>query len=105
MTTYAERFVGALTDKFADPEHREFLVVPGRKYDKIVVHDLHRCGGGQRHVHAFVERKTGALIKAAGWNAPQRDKDGLAVRYMLDTPEGLMEAIDAADQYGMYLYK
>jgi len=107
MTTYAERFAEALNEKFQHTDLAKYAwtVEPGRKYDKIVQTDLHEFGAGQRHVHAFVERKTGALIKAASWKAPQQDKDGVAVRYMLDTTEGMIAAIDAADQYGMYLYK
>lgn len=101
MSTYGTRFAAALTDKFADERNRPtFEAEPGRKYDKIIASDRY----GSRHVHAFVERETGALLKAASWKAPQRDKDGIAVRYMLDTPEGFFEAIEAADQFGGYLY-
>jgi hypothetical protein len=102
MSTYGIRFAAALTDKFADERNQPtFEAEAGRKYDKIIQSDKY----GSRHVHAFVDRKTGAVIKAASWKAPQKDKDGIAVRYHLDSPDGFFEAIEAADQFGGYLYK
>jgi hypothetical protein len=82
-----------------------FTVEYGQKYDKIVQNykdSVHTSGGS---VHAFIERTTGKLIKAATWNSPQRDKDGLAYRYDISTPEKLQQAINISDPYGSYLYK
>lgn len=39
----------------------------GRKYYKIV-----QVNRGQRSVHAFVDKETGDLYKAASWNAPAK---------------------------------
>lgn len=96
----AELFAAALQEKFAsDSRPPIYTVYPGRKYDKIV-----EVGEHQRFVHAFVEIKTGALIKPAGWHAPQRDKDGLAVRHHLATPVDFAAAVAVADRFGYYLY-
>lgn len=78
----------------------------GRTYDRIfVVSHEYRRDLTQKSVHAFVERSTGALIKAAGWKAPQKNADGtLASRYDLSTPEGMQEALDAAQKSTSYLY-
>jgi hypothetical protein len=104
---FTTRFVQALNDKFADEMGKPvFTIEAGRKYDKIMIQSTQWGSmSGGRSVHAFVERGTGALLKAASWKAPQRDKDGIAVRYNLATDEGFSEAIDAADQHGGYLYK
>lgn len=52
----------------------------GQKYIRIVMRDSGRGGS----VHAFVDIATGALVKAAGWRAPQRNSDNsLAVRFNL----------------------
>lgn len=77
-------------------------VLPGRKFDRIVITDSE---GNARSAHAFVDRATGDLIKAAGWSAPQKDAGGLAIRYNLATPEGLAQAVHAAEYTGGYLYK
>lgn len=97
---YADRFAAALQEKFAEDRFPPTYVVhPGRKYDKIV-----EVGEHQHFVHAFVEVATGALIKPAGWNGPQRDKDGLAVRHHLATQVDFDAALAVADRYGHYLY-
>ncbi len=103
----AVQFAMALTDKFSDdPAFGTYVAPPsytvdkGRTYHRIVQHDA----GGSRSVHAFVDN-AGRLIKSAGWKGPQRDKDGLAVRYDLSTPHGFMDALDAATWHGGYLYK
>lgn len=98
-STYAEDFCAALNDKMLD--HR-FEVRPGRTFDKIV--RTHRSYGGFS-VHAFVVRETGELVKPATAKAPQKDKDGLAVRYRLADPEDAQRAIADADFAGGYLYK
>lgn len=77
----------------------------GRSYDKIwVVHHDYATNHTRRVIHAFVDRKTAGLIKAATWKAPQRNSDGsLSIRFDLSTPEGFKKAIDIADNYGVYL--
>lgn len=101
----AVRYAEALTDKFTlDGPFggAVYRVDKGRKYHRIVVSNR---SGQDRSVHAFVDN-IGRLIKPGGWAAPQREKSasGLAVRYDLSTPHGFMEAIDAADWAGSYLY-
>lgn len=92
---YADEFVALLTAKFKDADEfasNQFSVMPGRKYDRIVAD---KRKGGNRHVHAFVERETGYVYKSAGWSAPAKDPRYLTVE----------EAAEAADLYGGYLYK
>jgi hypothetical protein len=83
-----------------------FSIINGRKYLKVV--ETAREGG--RSVHAFIDKSNGDLIKAAGWHAPQRDKDGLAVRGNIATEEGRTAIwtrllANPRDIYGHYLYK
>lgn len=89
-----------LSEKHVD---YEFTVEYGKKYDRLI--QTNKRFGVTRCVHGFIERATGMLIKPAGWNAPQRDKDGLAYRYDLSTEEGFTKAIAESDPYGSYLYK
>lgn len=81
----------------------DFSVESGQKFDRIV--QARRSDYSGRSVHAFVEKATGKLIKAGGWKAPQKDKDGPAYRFDLSTTEGFTEALNAADLHGGYLYK
>lgn len=76
-------------------------VEAGQKYDRIVLDQVDRYSSA--HVHAFVT-KDGKLVKASGWKAPAKDKDGIAVRYDISTPEGMDEAIFVAEFTGGYLY-
>lgn len=66
----------------------------GKKYLKVVMNDP----SGHRSVHAFVDKKTGDLYKAAGWAQPAK-----GVRY------NLFKDIDklkiTADWSGGYLYR
>lgn len=96
---FAAKFAAALQDKFAD-KGDTFTIDAGGKYDRIVQADK----WGSRHVHAFVVRETGGLVKSAGWKAPQKEKNGLAVRYVLSVQDEFDAAIEDADPYGGYLY-
>ena len=104
---FAAKFAAALQEKFStftvgDSNYNPgytFTVEAGGKYDRIV-----EASGGQRHVHAFVVRETGGLVKSATWKAPQREKDGLAVRYVLSVEDEFAAAVEDADPYGGYLY-
>ena len=93
-TATATQFASDLASKFSDGYHTDYSVIAGRKFDKIVY-----MGGSQRMVHAFVERETGGLYKAAGWQAPAK-----GVRFHLGTEEGYAKALEAADPHGSYLY-
>lgn len=91
----ADNFAAALADKF--PEDTFEVDPAGRKYLRIVQEDKEHGG---RHVHAFVDAATGALLMARGWKAPAKDP-----RYDLSTPEGFAHAVEQADQFTGYLYK
>lgn len=93
-STYAAEFAALLQDKFKDSGEftsNQFSVMPGRKFDRIVADTK---SGGNRHVHAFVERETGHVYKSAGWQAPAK-----GVRFY-----SIEEAAYAADLHGGYLY-
>lgn len=72
----------------------------GRRFTRIV-HD----NGKQRMVHAFVDMTNGDVIKSAGWKAPQRGKNGLAVRFNLVDDESRERGFRAIDPFGYYLYE
>lgn len=72
----------------------------GRRFTRIV-HDK----GTQRFVHAFVDMTNGDVIKSAGWKAPQRGKNGLAVRFNLVDDESRERGFRAIDPFGYYLYE
>lgn len=90
-----------ITTEFATALGRKFATytittMGGRKYDRIVTASPY----GGKSVHAFVERETGFLYKAAGWAGPAKD-----ARYNLSDEGGFLTAIQSADPYGSYLYK
>ena len=72
----------------------------GRRFTRIVVE-----GPNQRFVHAFVDMTNGDVIKAAGWKAPQKGKNGLAVRFNLVDDESRERGFRAIDPHGSYLYE
>jgi predicted metal-dependent phosphoesterase TrpH len=72
-----------------------FSMVDGRKYVKILTH---YNDGTSKSVHAFIDKTTGDLYKAASRNAPAK-----GVRYNLLTDLPRIE--QTADVYGAYLYK
>lgn len=90
------------TDKYAKySQNYEFSVEPGIKFDRIV--QRHAGTGGS--VHAFVEKATGRLVKAASFKVPAKRSNGeLQSKFDLSTPEGFAAALDAADLFGGYLY-
>lgn len=116
--SFSTDFAAALDNKFrADLARRQstgegkyvqheraytFTVEEGQKFDRIV---QQYGNDGQRNVHAFVERSTGKLIKAAGWKAPAKRANGeFQSKFDLSTPDGLTAALGAADEFGIYLY-
>jgi hypothetical protein len=97
---YASKFAQELHGKFG--ESYKFSVEYGRKFDRIVQTNLTGTNG---YVHAFVERATGKLVKAAGWNAPAKYVGGvLASKYDLSDETEYMVAVHESDPYGGYLY-
>tara|TARA_R100001463_G_scaffold107473_1_gene162054 strand:+ start:708 stop:1121 length:414 start_codon:yes stop_codon:yes gene_type:complete len=71
----------------------DFVIESGRKYLKIVMVN------NQRSVHAFIDKKTGEVYKAAGWKSPAKHVRG----QLLDSAsrEDILERCDWA---GGYLY-
>jgi len=68
-------------------------IVPGIKYYKLVLHN------NGTSVHAFVQKQTGALHKAASWKAPAKH-----VRYNLLDDVSFETCLKKADWAGSYLY-
>lgn len=101
---YAGKFATELENKFG--ETWSFAVEHGRKFDRIVQSYVASTGyGSGAHVHAFVERQTGKLVKAAGWNAPAKYVGGvLASKYNLSDETEYMVAVHESDAHGGYLY-
>jgi hypothetical protein len=69
--------------------------VSGKKYHKIIMID----NGGQRSVHAFVDKKTGEVYKSASWRQPAK-----GVRYDLRLIRDREYLFAHADWAGAYLY-
>ena len=76
-------------------DHYKFVVESGRKYNKIVQTDNSGC----QSVHAFVDKKTGELYKAASYKAPAK-----IVRYNLLNIASRDLCFANADWAGGYLY-
>lgn len=64
----------------------------GGKFIRLVI-----TLGGQRSVHAFVDKSNGDLLKSAGWKAPAKGARGNLLT-------GLDEVLARADWSGGYLY-
>lgn len=104
-TAYVDQFIERLTYVCNEREHGKkfpqlISVEYGRKFARIV-----QDNGTQRFVHCFIDMSTGDVIKSAGWKAPQKDKDGLAVRYNLIDPVSRDLCFEKMDPHGSYLYK
>lgn len=97
---FALQFVEGLNQKFAG-SGKEFVAQSGRKYDRVA----QSYGGGGFSAHAFVNKENGDVAKAGSWAGPQKDRHGnVAVRFNVASEEGLAEVLDAADEFGSYLY-
>ena len=93
VTKWTLMLCDALKD--AGPEGYNYIIESGRKYHKIVMIDR----GGGRSVHAFVDKKTGSVLKSASWRAPAK-----GVRYDLRIIEQREWLLENADWAGGYLY-
>lgn len=89
-----QKFAEALNEKF---EGKDVTATAGRKFDRVVICYTNESS---RSVHAFVERETGKLFKAAGWAAPAKN-----ARYDLSTDESFAQTVKLADPFGSYLYQ
>ena len=74
----------------------KFYIEEGRKYHKIVM----ECEDGSRSVHAFVDKKTGEVYKAASFKGPAKH-----VRFDLRLIKDREWLYEHADWSGSYLYK
>lgn len=90
-----QKFAEALNEKF---EGKEVTAMSGRKFDRVVI--AYPGENSSRSVHAFVERETGQVFKAAGWKAPAKN-----ARYDLSTDESFAQTVALADPFGGYLYQ
>jgi hypothetical protein len=72
----------------------EFYPETGRKYHKIIMN-----ANGSRSVHAFVDKKTGEIYKAASFKSPAK-----GVRYDLRIIEQREWLLENADWASSYLY-
>tara|TARA_B100001250_G_scaffold349295_1_gene320407 strand:- start:1741 stop:2229 length:489 start_codon:yes stop_codon:yes gene_type:complete len=72
----------------------DFVIESGRKYHKIVMVN------NQRSVHAFIDKNTGEVYKAASWRGPAKD-----VRFDLRLIKDREYLLENADWAGGYLYK
>ena len=94
-----EQYLDVLNEKATTISTTSYGVQKGRKFAKIV------SQGSQIGVHAFVDLKTGDVIKPATWSAPQKNSDGtFAVRYNLVNDESRELLFEKAEFSGGYLY-
>ena len=97
---YTLMLCDALLDNFKGKNNRKsddykFYIESGRKYHKIIM----ETGAGSRSVHAFVDKKTGDLYKAASFKAPAKH-----VRFNLCIISDREWLLENADWAGGYLY-
>ena len=77
------------------PTYKFYIEEGGRKYHKLMM----ETNTGSRSVHAFVDKKTGEVYKAASFKAPAK-----GVRYDLRIIEQREWLLQHADWAGGYLY-
>ena len=78
-----------------DSQPYKFYIESGRKYHKLIM----ETGYGSRSVHAFVDKKTGDVYKAASFKAPAK-----IVRFNLLNIASREQCFARADWAGGYLY-
>ena len=80
------------------PITRQWEYEVGKKYIKVISYYL--CNGERNRSRScvmFIDKKDGAVYKAASWKAPAK-----GIRFSL---EGLVENPDICDCYGSFLYR
>ena len=77
------------------PTYKFYIEEGGRKYHKLMM----ETSTGSRSVHAFVDKKTGEVYKAASFKSPAK-----GVRYDLRIIEQREWLLQHADWAGGYLY-
>ena len=84
-----------IESKHPNSDYKFYIEEGGRKYHKLVM----ETESGSRSVHAFVDKKTGEVYKAASWKSPAKH-----VRYNLLFIEQREWLLANADWAGGYLY-
>ena len=70
-----------------------YALISGRKYHKLM-----QCVDGQTEsVHAFIDKKSGEVYKAASYKAPAK-----GVRFYVDQ---LLDHPEIVDRFGSFLYR
>lgn len=105
------KFVEALNKKFAgirtptgmiefsaEPVVRQPGRARGQSFDRITLPNVVGGTADGSGAHAFIDRETGKLYRAAGRDLPVDDD-----RYDLSNPEDFALAVQLADPYGNYL--
>lgn len=78
----------------------DFVIESGRKYHKIImVIDNGADRSPSRSVHAFVDKKTGSVLKSASWRSPAKGE-----RYNLLIIKDREWLLQNADWASSYLY-
>ena len=97
LSDYAKQQLAEIEDGTANL--MKFRVEIGRKYLKIIQRDERNGEYRDGSVHAFVERSTGNVYKAASWKAPAKH-----VRYNLLDDKSRNVMFVNLDWAGGYLY-
>ena len=93
--TLCDRLVEDFNRRHPKSDPYKFYIQSGRKYHKIMM----ETNGGSESVHAFVDKKTGEVYKAASYKAPAK-----IVRYNLLNIVSRDLCFANADWAGSYLY-
>ena len=93
--TLCDVLVDNYKQQHPNSEPYKFYIESGRKYHKLIM----ETNGQNRSVHAFVDKKTGEVYKAASFQAPAKH-----VRYNLNIISSREECFQRADWAGGYLY-
>ena len=96
---FVDDYVEVLNNK---TDSYNFYIRRGRRFIKITQNVVGRDGKNtdQLSVHSFVDKNTGLVFKAAGWNAPAK-----GARYDLLDEASRKRCFANADPYGSYLYR
>jgi|TARA_B100000035_G_scaffold234682_1_gene202952 hypothetical protein len=95
---FKSRNKGTIGGKYEAPVYK-FVIEEGRKYYKIVMIVPNQNRPPSESVHAFVDKKTGDLYKAASFKAPAKH-----VRFNLCIISDREWLLEHADWAGGYLY-
>ena len=100
VTKYALMLCDALQQsyqrQYPNGRNYSYALISGRKYHKVM-----QCVDGQTEsVHAFIDRKTGEVYKAASYKAPAK-----GVRFNLLIIQEREFVLENCDWAGGYLYR